>query len=673
MELTPAERVVRDAGAARDAALNPAHKKRAGVVHTPPEIARFMARAADALARRELGLAHGLADSRLAIVDPACGPGAFLAAASAVLAHDASRPRLLCGLDQDAAALEQARVALWPELERARLRCTFEQRDTLHEAMPSQVAQLAPTLCVLGNPPWIGSAQAPPSPWISQLLEDFRRDADGMRLPERKLGVLSDAYVRFLRWACEVARCARQGALLALVTNGSYLDGPVHRALRAALRRWFHAVYVLDLGGSALLARSGARDENVFGVRPSAAILLCARRAGHDERGPLANVHYARVRGTLSSKLERLAAARLSELPWRVLAPGAPFHRFSPAAEVGGDYPRFVSLAEAMPFHREGVQTNRDAAVVDCDRVRLVERMRCFGRGGDDGELAQAARALSHYDPECARRAVTAALERDPDGTCGLLVRRLAYRPFDTRWFVPVAPLCHRPRPELLAAVERSVLVLVSVRKDRGELPWTHVTAARDVPDNCLLSARSSCRARAFPTSDALGYDNLELAVASVLSERIGRAARAVDFAQYALAVLSSPEYRARFDEALRADYPRVPWPRDAACFEALRQSGEHIAALLSAPLPSVECEAVPSPSSPLAIDAERGAVRLGAERVCGIPASAFTLRIGHHRPLHDLARAAGRCAASAARVRALCARLEALAAAIAELTELPL
>jgi hypothetical protein len=32
-------------------------------------------------------------------------------------------------------------------------------------------------LCVLGNPPWVSSAQAPPEPWLDSLLQDFRRDA----------------------------------------------------------------------------------------------------------------------------------------------------------------------------------------------------------------------------------------------------------------------------------------------------------------------------------------------------------------------------------------------------------------------------------------------------------------------------------------------------------------
>lgn len=646
MQLTPAEQAARDAAAERDAGLSRVQRKRAGVVHTPPELARFVARAADVLLRRELGLARGLADEQLLAFDPACGPGAFLAAALAVTEGRGA----MRGVDRDAQAIGMARAALKGS------GCTLDARDTLNDVRPEHVARLAPALCVLGNPPWVASAQAAPAPHLAALLEDFRREAGGERVKERKLGVLADAYVRFLRWGCEVTRRARAGGVLAFVTNASYLDGPVHRALRAALRRWFCAIHVVDLGGSALLARRGPRDENVFGVRPSVAILLAARRADHDER-ELAPVRYARVHGTLAHKLALLADANLDDLPWRTLLPSAEHHRFVPTAEPSRQYARAVSLAEAMPFQREGVQTNRDAVVVDTDRERLVARMHAFARGQRSADLVQANTPLSHYDPKRARRAVQEALEQDPDGTRGVLVRRIQYRPFDARWFVPLPPLCHRPRPALIAAFDREPFALVSVRKDRGDVPWAHATASVFTIDNCLLSTRSSCRARAFPALDPDGQENLAPAVAERWSERLGRRVSARDFAHYALALLCNPEYRARNDQALRIDYPRITEPSSAEEFELWRQRGAELAELLSAPLVgggSVSTELI-------AIDRASGEVRLDDAIVRSVSPAALALRIGHHVPLIDRMRDGAVHRLSFAELGDLCARLEAL------------
>ena len=41
-------------------------------------------------------------------------------------------------------------------------------------------------------------------------------------------------------------------------------------------------------------------------------------------------------------------------------------------------------------------------------------------------------------------------------------------------------------------------------------IPHAHALAVSAIPDNCLLSSRSSCRARAFPTHDPEGAPNLD-------------------------------------------------------------------------------------------------------------------------------------------------------------------
>ncbi len=604
VEETRAERAVARAGRQREARLGHAGRKARGAIHTPPVLARFVIDAADQLARDELGLAGGLVDHRAALVDPACGPGAFLAAALAVAGDRVGRPALAIGLDRDPGAVAMARALLRRALSRACWDNELAVVDTLQDVEPATVAARAPVSIVVGNPPWIGTAQQPPSAWLDTLLEDFRRDDSGARLAERKLGVLSDAYVRFLRWGAEVVRCAPEGGVLALVTNGSYLDGPVHRGMRAALRRFFDELRVIDLGGNALLSRPGVRDGNVFGVRTSAAVLLGVRRADCDETRP-AQVHHRALAGSADEKLALLgtqdAARELTRLD-----PAPPFVRFVPTA-AAGDYARWPSLADAIVFHREGVQTNRDAVVIDASREALLDRLRRFaeGTGGDD--LALAERRLNHYCPERARSAVREALERDPDGTRGISARPIDYRPFDRRWFAPIAPLCHRPRPALLSAMDHASIALVTVRKDRSPAPWAHFGATTLAIDNCLLSARSSCRARAFPSHGPKGEDNLSVELARELGERLGREVRADEWLLYALAVLASPAYRERHREALGIDYPRIQWPQDGERFAEVVSLGRELARLLQA-----------SPSTAVRGRAGPGRLVLGHHRLDG-------------------------------------------------------
>lgn len=520
------------AAAERDARLDDAERARRGVVHTPPAVARFVA--------REIAAHPGL------IVDPACGPGVFLAACMVELPS----PRRALGLDIDDAAIEDARAILGPMAARRGWTLDLETRDTL--AGPLDVEG---PVVVIGNPPWAGRSANRGARYTDELLADFRRDADGGPLGERKVGVLGDDYVRFFRWACELVR-RPEGGTLAFVTNASFLDGPVHRGMRARLLRWFARIDVVDLGGSALIARRRDRDENVFGVRPAAVITIATRPPDHGEERD-ARVTHAALRGSRDEKLARLERPieRASIEPRRPLVRFIPTRRFDV-------YESWPSLSELMPFHREGLQTNRDAFCVDEDEARLRERLEAFARGDAREWPGKAGVGSRHYDPEAARRSVAAALASgDPP------IRPIAYRPFDDRYVCVVSRVCHRPRPALLAAMDRSSVALLSVRKDRGERVWAHFGVTRHAVDNCYLSSRSSCRTRAFPSHRPDGSPNLAAPFTDDPRALI----------RYVLAVLAAPAYRARFDDALRSDYPRIPAPPSRAAFERCVRAGEAV------------------------------------------------------------------------------------------------
>jgi Type ISP C-terminal specificity domain/N-6 DNA Methylase len=59
-------------------AFDPTLRKELGVWYTPTEIVQYMVARVDTVLREELGLADGLADPRVYVLDPCCGTGAFL-------------------------------------------------------------------------------------------------------------------------------------------------------------------------------------------------------------------------------------------------------------------------------------------------------------------------------------------------------------------------------------------------------------------------------------------------------------------------------------------------------------------------------------------------------------------------------------------------------------------
>ncbi|NLF84745.1 MAG: N-6 DNA methylase, partial [Lentisphaerae bacterium] len=85
-------------------AFDPELRKELGVWYTPEEIVRYQVERVDAALRSELGLADGLADPQVIVLDPCCGTGAYLRAVlrriaatlhdkggDALVAHDLKR------------------------------------------------------------------------------------------------------------------------------------------------------------------------------------------------------------------------------------------------------------------------------------------------------------------------------------------------------------------------------------------------------------------------------------------------------------------------------------------------------------------------------------------------------------------------------------------------------
>lgn len=557
------------AAAARDASLTKAARRADGIVHTPVAVAHTVVREANAVLER-LGL-PGVGDRRLRIVDPAMGPGVFL---GAVLARGIEPGSRLVGIDADPEATRSTRRALSEYAAASGARLELRVGDAL--AGPLDDASVdaekpPPAVLILGNPPWRARGTGPSH--VERLMADFRRDERGELLRERRSGVLADAYLRFLRWAIDEVERAREAGAIALVTSTSYLDGPVHRGVRAVLCARFDEVRVLDLGGSALLARDrGTLDANLFGVRPGAAILVAARRS-NAQRRRLACVSYVRVAGSRGDKLAALENATLPA-PTPVVDP---LPSLRPRPPTDAQYERWPSLNEWLMFHAEGVQTNRDEFAIASERGCLVARLLRMARGLDLPP------ARPHFDPDAAARTLA---QLESEGRLEEYVGALAYRPFDIRFAFLHPALCHRTRPPLLAAMRHSPLALVSVRKDRSSLPWSHVAVVRAPVDNCYLSSRSSCRARAFPSHRPDGSSNISEPIARALRER-GIDPSPCDVVAYLAAVMSSETYARRFVPSPLLDYPRVPLPRDAKAFSRLVAIGRRLAdVLMGGPAP---------------------------------------------------------------------------------------
>ena len=622
-------------------AFDPELRKQLGVWYTPREIVRYQVARVDQALREELGIADGLADPRVVVLDPCCGTGAYLLevlhaiarrlesqGGGALAGHDLKRAAMtrIFGFELLPAPFVVAHLQLGLFLHRLKspLKNDTETgdervgvyltnaltgwepaREPKNEvlAYPELAAERDAAnrvktgqkiLVILGNPPYNGYAGV--------AVEEERGLSDAYRVarqgPQPQGQGLNDLYVRFFRMAeRQIVEHTGQG-VVSFISNYSWLDGLSHPAMRERFLTVFDRIWIDNLHGNRIIseyAPDGRTSETVFAVQGSSpgikigtAISLLVRQDTPDHGDAIlryADFDQARADERRQALMESLdGGGAYTELQPKPIL-GFPFK----PTEAGKNYLAWPRLPELFPISYPGIKTSRDAALVEVDRAVLEVRLRrYFDPAVSDADIAREMPALMDNSARFAAPAVRQALVKL--GYDSGRVVRYAYRPFDTRWLYwhPETKLLDEKRPEFLPQVFEGNVFLVSQQKPRRD--WSqpqliHAAGCLDLMDRSATCIPLKLRET---TEDLLGSHstdrpNLSRAAAAYLA---GLKAPPEALFFHALAVLHSATYRTENAGALRQDWPRIPLPAALATLTASADLGRQVAALLDTETP---------------------------------------------------------------------------------------
>ena len=289
--------------------------ERLGIVYTPVEIVDFILESADHVLREEFG--RRLSDEDVHVLDPFTGTGIFLVRLlQSALIADADLERkyrrelhaneiVLLAYYIAAIHIEEAfhgrRGADGPyqPFEGIVLTDTFNlhtdrtgfPRDWLPDnSERAERQQRLPIQVIVGNPPWSAAqkSSADDNPNVDYPeLEKRVGETYAVRSTATLKNSLYDTYKMAIRWASD--RIGEQG-VIALVTNGSWIDGNVDSGVRACLAEEFSSIWVLNLRGNARTSGELRRAEgdNVFGQgsRAPVAITILVRNPDASQPSP---------------------------------------------------------------------------------------------------------------------------------------------------------------------------------------------------------------------------------------------------------------------------------------------------------------------------------------------------------------------------------------------------
>ena len=494
-----------------------------------------------------------------------------------------------------------------------------------HEAQAvNQVKDEQRFTVVMGNPPYSGHS-ANKGNWIRDLLRGEDSVAatgsyfqvDGEPLGERNPKWLNDDYVKFIRYAHRSIERTRVG-VLGFVTNHSYLDNPTFRGMRQSLMDTFGEMYLLDLHGNSKKKErtpEGGKDENVFDIQQGVAVCLYAEQvdgADHPARVFHADLWGERDAESESGKYGWLAANDVVSTPWAALSPMSPRYLFVPRDEtLAQEYEAGWEMTEVFPINSVGIVTARDKLAIQwtSDEMRRVV--------ANFAELPEDA-ARMHYDlrndvrdwrVQWAQEDVRSHPNADKH------TKPILYRPFDKRYTYYTGQtrgfLC-MPRPEVMRHMLAGPNVgLITTRQCQRD--WSVLASDTIIGHKALATydISSLFPLYSYPTQ---GQEHLGLArepnLGKEIIEAVGASLR-LDFTpdgsgnlqesfgpedvfNYIYAVLHSPQYRHRYSDFLKSDFPRVPFSSDRPLFAILVALGKRLASLHVMELKGDEAPAFP-------------------------------------------------------------------------------
>lgn len=625
-------------------AFDPALRREMGVWYTPREIVRYMVERVDTVLRTELGIADGLADKNVYVLDPCCGTGAYVVEVlrkieetlrakgeDALIGQDvqeAARERvfgfeimsapfvvahwqvgnLLAGLGAPVDPEKGERPAIYltnaltgwepPSGPKATLPMFPELAEERDQA--EHVKRDVPILVVLGNPPYNAFAGTSPEEEAG-LVEPYKEGLIS-KWKIKKFN-LDDLYVRFFRIA--ERRIAETGrGVVSYISNYSWSREPSYVVMREHLLQNFDKFWIENMHGDrnkTEYAPDGTTSETIFampgfspGIRQGVVVSL-AVKTGKTDESKVVRYRDDIDAGRAAIRRQQLLDS-LSVTPFEdqyEIADPQPWNRLSfRPRDVGANYlawPTLIDLAALEPVN--GLMEKRGGALIDIKRSALASRMQTYFDPSIDWAAFQLmgnplAKNASRFNARNARtRALATGAFHDKQ------IVRYIVRPFDVRhaYYTSVRPIWNEPRPQLWAQFSGGNQFLMTRKSGVADPEGPPVLFTRCLGDNDAQRGHSYYLPLQKHEPGMLAgatSANLSARARAWLSDLglpdpdTDATATAAPW-HHALAITYAPQYLGDNADGVAIDWPRIPLPAQRALLDTSVALGRRVAALL--------------------------------------------------------------------------------------------
>ncbi|WP_305869854.1 type ISP restriction/modification enzyme [Helicobacter pylori] len=367
---------------------------------------------------------------------------------------------------------------------------------------------------------------------------------------------LLDDYVKFMRFAQNKIKSLGHG-LFGFISNNAFLDNPTFRGLRRSLLGCYDELYILNLHGNARKKEKtpqGAKDENVFNIMQGVSINLFVKKAQATKQ----KIFYYDVYGQRAEKYAFLAQNDLNSIEWLELAPREPFYLLIPQkTPLLEEYEQGFSVQEMFKISSVGIVTGKD---------------RIFIANNTEGLKEQVLKYCNEFNEQC--------------------VKDIHYRPFDIRKVYYDTKKLERARentfkhmlpppppptnPKTPNQTRKNVALNTPRQLKNNDKSWTQCFISSSINDQGLSSGGNGAGVNypLYQFRDPNYTENFTPEFRSFIDKHYSHHFEPLEILGYIYALLYSPNYRKRYEEFLKADYPKILFTNNKDLFRVLSLLG---------------------------------------------------------------------------------------------------
>ena len=447
----------------------------------------------------------------------------------------------------------------------------------------SRIKKEYPIMCVVGNPPYSGESMN------KEYTENnvYKVEIGGKeKLKERNSKWINDDYVKFIRFAEGLIEKNKEG-IVGMITAHGYIDNPTFRGMRWHLRNTFDKIYILDLHGNSRKKETtldGNKDENIFDIMTGVSIIFgiknslgLASRVETNKK--LAQVYKADFYGLRKEKFEQLNNSNINNIEWTKLPENSDIWVLE--GQGKNEYIKGFSVAEIFPVNSVGIASFRDEIAISFSKEELEKIINDFSQL-PESELKN----KYHIPTDTSDWKLHLAKKDILENLSIKSIQPISRRPFDIQWIIyskKSKGFLARPRYNIMKyLLNNKENIALITPKQLAVNNFDHVLLSKGLIDMNCLTNRTKEAGYIFPLyiyENNQKIPNLNKEIWNKINEKAGETTPE-NILDYIYAVLHSPNYREKYKEFLKIDFPRVPYPEDKNKFWELVKIGEKLRGL---------------------------------------------------------------------------------------------